>query len=312
MYFPYLRGKQFELLALKEMAGDLAESGLVRPIIEPVKQPDGALARCLGSLLQAGVEHGVVVNPTVGDLRDSASAASDVTSFLGATTFVRTQPVPVVIADSGPSLNAAIQALGQTVPDIVYGNSLPLTPSSAVSALASRARYNVIDDKTRLRRLGPGLRTAKAIKLGDPFPQPDTNGDFVDIGESFFTDEHLYFGSDGYVGFSDFLTIGSRYRDGGGLPKTVVIHLSFQRGDDQAIYVRHFCSDSNENTSDPAGKFGEAVAKLVAFANEFELVNPAIDAFRKYYSDGAFPGLGTIKKVSIQNHLYVVMKALRA
>lgn len=37
MYFPFLRGKQFELMALREAATDLAASGKVWPVIEPVR-----------------------------------------------------------------------------------------------------------------------------------------------------------------------------------------------------------------------------------------------------------------------------------
>jgi len=35
-YFPFLRGKQHELMALRELAGQIAEEGSVIPIIEPV------------------------------------------------------------------------------------------------------------------------------------------------------------------------------------------------------------------------------------------------------------------------------------
>ena len=37
MYFPYLRGKQFELIALRELSERMGESGSIHPVIEPVK-----------------------------------------------------------------------------------------------------------------------------------------------------------------------------------------------------------------------------------------------------------------------------------
>lgn len=37
MYYPYLRGKQFELLALREFANESANNRNIVPIIEPVK-----------------------------------------------------------------------------------------------------------------------------------------------------------------------------------------------------------------------------------------------------------------------------------
>lgn len=38
MYFPYLRGRQFELNALREFATEIGELDNLLPIIEPVKQ----------------------------------------------------------------------------------------------------------------------------------------------------------------------------------------------------------------------------------------------------------------------------------
>lgn len=38
MYFPYIRGKQFDLLALKALLEQDCLSDAIQPIIEPVKQ----------------------------------------------------------------------------------------------------------------------------------------------------------------------------------------------------------------------------------------------------------------------------------
>ena len=49
MYHPYFRGKQFELITIRETAETLAKSGFV-PIIEPVKEAFGGLQRTLKSV----------------------------------------------------------------------------------------------------------------------------------------------------------------------------------------------------------------------------------------------------------------------
>ena len=315
MYFPYLRGKQFDLLALKEMAEALRDSGKIWPIIEPVRAPNGALQRCLAELSRAGVGHDLVVNPSVGDLAKSPAAPKEILDYLLATEPHDSRTTLAFLSGDETTLNLAIElANGYSRlngADVIHNSSTPATANSAVSKIAGQVRYNVVDDKTRLRRYGAALRGASAVKIADPFPAKERNLEFVDQAESFFTDEHLYFAEDGYAGFSDYLTIGSRYAEGGSLPRVVVLHLSYAHPGDQAIYVRHFCSDTNSDTSDPAGKFGEAVAKLVSFVDALNLNNPAIDAFRKYHDDQAFPGLGMLKKLSIQNHLYVVMGALQ-
>lgn len=46
MYYPYLRGKQFDLLALKEMIQQNLLSKKVVPIIEPVRDSATFKKRC--------------------------------------------------------------------------------------------------------------------------------------------------------------------------------------------------------------------------------------------------------------------------
>ena len=48
MYFPILRGKQFELIALREISNILkAQKSIVSPIIEPVKESSSVLKKTL-------------------------------------------------------------------------------------------------------------------------------------------------------------------------------------------------------------------------------------------------------------------------
>ena len=53
MYFPYFRGKQFELIAIRDTATLLADSGFI-PIIEPVKEALKGLGRALDVVCDAG------------------------------------------------------------------------------------------------------------------------------------------------------------------------------------------------------------------------------------------------------------------
>ena len=51
MYHPYFRGKQFELLSVREMAPVIKHAGF-RPIIEPVRNDLGGLNRALDALVE--------------------------------------------------------------------------------------------------------------------------------------------------------------------------------------------------------------------------------------------------------------------
>ena len=68
MYFPYLRGKQFELIALREL-GDFMSLNIhkVSPIIEPVKI-SSTLKNTLKNLKDNNINFNIVLNPQVGDL----------------------------------------------------------------------------------------------------------------------------------------------------------------------------------------------------------------------------------------------------
>jgi len=71
MYFPFLRGKQNELLALRECSDKLASSGKVIPIIEPVTKGHAPVIKCLKTLDEKNVDHIVIYNSANGDIGKS-------------------------------------------------------------------------------------------------------------------------------------------------------------------------------------------------------------------------------------------------
>lgn len=69
MYYPYLRGKQFELLALREFSGQYVNNDRIIPIIEPVKEQVKGLNQTAKVLIDNGMEFAVVLNPKEGDFK---------------------------------------------------------------------------------------------------------------------------------------------------------------------------------------------------------------------------------------------------
>lgn len=67
MYYPYFRGRQYEMLALKELATKKLISPSVVPVIEPVKFIP-ALNNSLAAFQEMSLPVALVVNPSVGDL----------------------------------------------------------------------------------------------------------------------------------------------------------------------------------------------------------------------------------------------------
>ena len=68
MYFPYVRGKQFELIALRELCGLLPNfPAKISPVIEPIKG-SSTLKSALKNLAKKNVNFSVIINPKVGGL----------------------------------------------------------------------------------------------------------------------------------------------------------------------------------------------------------------------------------------------------
>src|SRR5690606_7047031 len=108
-------------------------------------------------------------------------------------------------------------------------------------------------------------------------------------------------------GFGDFLIVGDDYSEGGGPAYAVAIHLTFINPDDEDVmYIYHFVSSTNDTPTDPGGKFAQALAKLIAKLESgtsklFE--SSAIKEFRDLNEKGHFPGLGSVKKLSMRHHI---------
>jgi hypothetical protein len=76
MYYPYFRGKQFELISIRETAKVMAQAGFV-PIIEPVKEALGNSHKALQTICEAGGNAIVIVNPYVGDHQENGNSITD-------------------------------------------------------------------------------------------------------------------------------------------------------------------------------------------------------------------------------------------
>lgn len=336
MYMPVLRGKRFELLALRDLAAEGAISANVVPIIEPVRtETIGTdLRRAIAGWLDSGGSLGVVVNPGVGGL-ESQTPVNDVLSELaiaydadwgdltGTIGPVRERLIPVLAVATDPvayarGLKVIKEKLGAGTPVILW-----LRDAVSSHAIAKPAQESgLVVTQLLVSEARAGKRIARdfdiapgVVVFDDPFPRKTSNADYLDQREQVFTEEHIYFRDDGLAGFCDYGTIGKDFRDGGGAPKYVVIHWTYQRRgqvtEDSPVYLQHFCSDDEDVVAPVHAKYDVASKKLVDFcARERVFETLGMRVLREYYEEGAFPGLGMLKKMSIMNHLAVVDRAL--
>ena len=132
------------------------------------------------------------------------------------------------------------------------------------------------------------------------------NEDYPD--NEFFSDLHLVYDEEHYKGFGDFLIVGDTYSPTGGPAYAVAIHLTYIDNDEE-IWVKHFVSDTNGTPVDPAGKFIEALEKLVRYVDSDEseiFESEALAEFKDLYKNKNFPGLGYVKKLSMKHHIELI------
>lgn len=315
MYFPYLRGKQFELIALRELGGFMSVNNYkVSPIIEPVKI-SSTLKNTLKNLKDNNINFNIILNPQVGDLITDTnkiieiikSELSNYSNYQLGIIFEKTFALKELLNKVRDS-NLTPKGFA-LIHNVVIANENLLSIKESCEVIFP-VIYNIINfDKTNSnRRYNRNFPSHTLVSLADYFSSQTKNSAYLDL-ESVFTEEHLFYFQEGYVGFGDFLTIGDNYSESGFMPYAVAIHISYA---DQSgkINVKHFVSDSNGDTSDIGGKFAEANNKLVAWCGQNNINTAAIIEFRNLKDSGHFPGLGVIKKLSIINHIELMINSI--
>ena len=304
MYYPFLRARQFELIALRELATEEATQGVIIPILEPVKETHNNLTLAHKVFLDKGQKAYLIVNPTIGEL------AGDSNFYLE---YLSTLEGEIFIPAFHYRNNAAF--ITQSIAQFEISNCMVICQNDISSedlefrGLVERAEISSINvsDPNKNRTLHRFLRSLNKnyIRLDDLFEKQARNSDYLDIEGRRFSEEHLYFQDEGFSGFSDYTVLPSEYIDGGSTPRAVAIHLTYLYSENQ-IWIRHFTSETNDSIANVQGKFAEAAAKAVNYCRENEITNAAITELESYYDNEHYPGLGTVKKISIKNHLLVL------
>ena len=309
MYYPFLRARQFELIALRELATEGATQGVVIPVLEPVKETHNNLTLAHKVFQDKNQTAYLIVNPTIGELAGDSSFYLEYLNELENSKFIPA----FYYRNNSEFINQSIESFGLYNCMIICQNDVN-PEDSEFKQLVAKAEVSSINvsDPNRNRTLHRFIRglNKNYIRLDDLFEKQARNSDYLEIQEHRFSEEHIYYIEDGFNGFSDYTVLPSEYIDGGSTPRAVVIHLTYLKGENQ-IWIRHFTSETNDSISNVQGKFAEAAAKAVAYCKQRELNNTAISELESYYDNEHYPGLGTVKKISIKNHLLVISQFLK-
>lgn len=308
MYFPYLRARQFELISLRELVLDgVLSNDRIMPILEPVNRSFNSLNLANTVFSKHNLHSYLIMNPQVGDLSGDNTEILEYNKELEDTHYRSA----FLYADNSDYILQSIEEYDLRDCMLICLDSF--TNEEALKELAQNVSIShlVMSDPQRSRGLDRFFKKLEKsyVRLDDVFEKQDRNADYLHIAKNKFSEEHLYYADEGYQGFSDYTTLSSEYIDGGFAPRAVVIHLTYI-DKDKEIWIGHFTSETNDTIANIQGKFAEAAEKAVRFIDEHSLDNVATIELKQYFNDAKYPGLGTVKKISIKNHLLVVNDVL--
>lgn len=302
MYYPYLRGRQFELIALREYALQRGDKNNIIPIIEPVKNTFNSMKLALPKLIEGNVKFALILNPQVGEIKKTREILEALNEELAD----QSNWIPAyLVTNNYLAIKAQIEKSGFTDVMLICSENSDSSNSEFDALVLSPSIKYIVSKENRTLKRKLTNKGKYLIRLDDNFNAQKRNSDYLSMPEEKFSEEHLFFKDDGYSGFSDYTLLISEFIEGGAAPYAVAIHLTYQK-ENMEVWVKHFVSVTNDDRSNIQGKFAEAANKAVEFLNKKSIHTYASEELRKYYNSESYPGLGMVKKISIKNHLELI------
>lgn len=312
MYFPYLRARQFELISLRELVQEGAlKEDIITPILEPVKKSHSSLNLANTVFQEHDFRPYLIMNPQVGEIPGDTDIFLEYINNLE-----NNQYRPAFLySDNEGYISSSIESNDLEDCMLICLDNFYDEESLKDLVTNSKITHVVLLEPQKYRSLDRYLKglSKMYIRLDDLFEKQQRNSDYLSISKNKFSEEHLYYKDEGYKGFSDYTILPSEYIDSGFAPRAVVIHLSYINSEkENEIWIRHFTSTSNDSIVNVQGKFAEAAEKAIEFIKSQPLTNSATRELVQYYDDKKYPGLGTVKKIAVKNHLIVIDEALKS
>jgi hypothetical protein len=308
MYFPYFRGKQYELVTIRECSPMLA-SARFTPILEPVKEDRRGLLKTVEAISEANASLVLVLNPKHGSIPDNPEFMERfVADELG--NYPQVKFGALLFRDSDvTSLRGLLARHSTRSFFLVHAGFQDARALSEALSEVTNVDQHIFLEPHCGKLYAKNFRDTSRVLLRDGFKRK-ANRNYDDV--EFFSDLHATYPDEGMAGFGDFLIVGDEYSETGGPAYAVAIHVTFIDPEkDDAMYVFHFKSDRQDSPTDPAGKFAEALEKLygaVSAPNSKIYRTEAINEFLDLRQRRHFPGLGYVKKLSMKHHIETLVR----
>ena len=308
MYYPFFRGKKFELIAIAESAKLMADSGFT-PIIEPVSPEVGFLEKTLSSINANKGEAIVIINPP----SIVSHNPDDITKKISAILLKN-------ITDNHNNLTAGIMLHeGMPLEEIyhLYRSNVNLHPSFIYTGFNNPKKFSTeITPRKHIffEKYYPYQKhlayfpDSPHIVLRDGFRKRN-NKEYPPAED--FPSLYNTFKDTQIDGFGDFQIVGDYFSNqkNGGHIRAVAIHLTTILSEGMVIY--HFVSDTHQSngTVNTPGMFYNALTKMINFLDSSSgqnIKSAAIDTLYNYYTSEFFSTLGDIKRLSINHHIEIL------
>lgn len=315
MYFPYLYGKQRELIAIRTIAQDFPGTRFLWPVVEPVRTNSATLKRTAELCEKHGLPLYVGINPHQLDFKniprsDAFEWGKDFLKQLKSNKQIRPT---LILEEMTPrsDLRKFIREYGAGSIGLIL-KATAIAPSHIAEELS-----NATDEvKIFIHGAEPSAGTLTALGkrrcvwVEGRFPHRSKNADYA--GRHPFTDRHLTWKRSGYAGFSDFTVLPPTVSDGGGSPGAVAFHMTYVELEKPVneVYVEHFVSDRKDQTErDNDGKMMEALAKFLKALKRSSSsfgITAAAEEYRQRAMTDSPPNLAVNKGLEVTHHMQLI------
>ena len=310
MYYPFLRGKQNEIMAVRELIKNNKLSKKIIPIIEPMRKNTSTLRILLEMITDAnnGNEIIIIINPAHGDYKkDNKSLIEFIKKYTSKSDFVI---VGILINNSNVSIISKVdEEFNDSRKAIIYLSE----NRSAVELIRklNNVELNICFDQNTSGYFRKDIDNV--VMLSDVFPKMETSSDYEHNVEKEFTEDHISYIEKGYKGFADFATVGDSVIEGDYAPppKVFVLHTTYKK-EDEKLYLRHFCSKVHSDIQNRAFnnlKYLDLRENLIS-SNLVGNLIPKTISLDEVITNSKPRSSGYLKRISVKHHLEILTSIL--
>ncbi|MBO0473052.1 sce7725 family protein [Enterococcus ureasiticus] len=283
MYYPYFRGKQFDLLALTTLVEKKRLSAHILPIIEPVKNSN-ALKKFIDLFQRENQPFYLIQNPQTGDFMTKEGIL-----YLNSLSLEK-----AVIVEQ------PIETLSEEPQLFVIGNS---TPALQSDWQANQTKVLIPKEFRLLQKI-----KGEKILSQDVFTRLSKTSFYQECPDEFFSDTHLTFKKSGFIGFSDFSIDSRIYYEHSYPSKILSLHLVYF--EDDSLRIHHFLSTEEAPTQ--KDKFFELMDEISDWKNKLcgENLTLGIELLLTAVSNDKFPGMSVMRKAAVMHHIELMSRYL--